>query len=103
VPQLNKPQTTENTHQKPGDHRMMKGLQPDLVSVFLQPSRDDRVITTRGVARAEDCPETFVTTALIRDLYDWVRRHDKAIAHLETALSMPTVRDFRVIQGRRAA
>jgi hypothetical protein len=61
------PQLVEIRPAKVGkDHHMMPGLVAPLVSAFHAPRK---CLTTRGVAREQGVAETFVHTALFRDVY----------------------------------
>lgn len=78
--------------------RMMPGLVTELVETFNRPKAH---LTVRGAARRKKVSETFVSTALFRDLYAQMDELRAVISRRPARMETPTVRQF--ISQRRAA
>lgn len=87
------PQSTHSSTQNAGNsvgHHMMPGLVTPIVNTFLTPRKH---FTTRGVSKRRGVTESFVNTALFRDLYEQI--NDLRAMVSGRSMSSETVRDFR--------
>ncbi len=87
-------QTAENAAKSVGDHHMMPGLVDPLVEAF---DNRKKHLTTRGVARENGVSETFVVSALFRDLRREVGELRGMVARRPVQSEVSTVRQFRIV------
>jgi hypothetical protein len=88
------PKSVEVADNKPQSHcddHLMPGLVPQLVNTFLTPRKH---LTTRGVARRKKVAETFVTTALFREVFREIREI-RGLVGRKPVQSEITVREFK--------
>lgn len=98
MPRRKPMQTAENATKNVGDHHIMPGLVDELVEAFDNPKKH---LTTRGVAREKRVAETFVVSALFRDIRREVGELRGMVARRPA--QSETVREFRVMRSGGAA